>query len=49
MCTAGIVVASQLTTYFGLTAKLTRPLVVVLTVAGLAIRVARLRPMVLDA
>jgi hypothetical protein len=46
--TAGIVVASQLTTYFDWSAELTTPLVVVLAVAGLGLGLARLRSMALD-
>jgi hypothetical protein len=45
---AGIVVTSQLTTYFDWTAKLTTPLVVVLAAAGLVLGLERLRRLALD-
>jgi hypothetical protein len=46
--TAGLVVASQLTTYFDWSAELTTPLVVILAIAGLVLGLARLRALTFD-
>lgn len=46
--TAGLVVASQLTTYFNLTAEFTTLLVVILAAAGLVLGFGRLRSLTLD-
>jgi hypothetical protein len=45
---AGLITASQLTTYFDWTAELTTPFVVVLAIAGVVLGYARLRSLALD-